>query len=287
MRVLVLGSTGIIGFGISKLFASQGWTVYGLTKTPSKVKFLEENEITAVVSGAQDFSKWESYANSADVIIDAVADYQDYSTPGIIQKHLLEILKKDPSKKIIYTSGVWVYGNQKNVDERSPLDPIKIVEWRPSFEKVYLDAGAIVVRPGCVFGKSGSLTATWFNQLSAGNGTFPGTGNNSTWSFVHVDDLAEVYYKISLSGNSFNGQVFNAASYSSSVLLQLQEVAKVVGFKGEIKFQPPTNPFEEALALNQSVSNNKSKELLGWVPKQSPFHEDVKKYYNAFLASQK
>lgn len=70
-------------------------------------------------------------------------------------------------KTVIFSFPIFVqiHGatDHKLVDENSPLNPPKLVSGRPALEKLYLDAGAIVLRPACVFGKSGSLTGAWLS----------------------------------------------------------------------------------------------------------------------------
>src|SRR3989475_11772797 len=64
----------------------------------------------------------------------------------------------------IFTSGVWVHGDagDRMVDETTPLNPIKLVAWRPAHEQLVLQASGmrgLVIRPGCVYGGPGGLTA--------------------------------------------------------------------------------------------------------------------------------
>ncbi len=63
---------------------------------------------------------------------------------------------------------------------------------RVDVEKQYLALGATLIRPGCVYGKAGSLTGMWFGGAKAGKLSLSGTGDHK-WMLVHVDDLANAY----------------------------------------------------------------------------------------------
>src|SRR4029450_1243631 len=102
-------------------------------------------------------------------------------------------------KTFLYTSGVWVYGStgDQPADETTPLTPLHLVAWRPAHEQMVLSATnvrGIVFRPGCVYGKPGSLTAAWFEGASKGDLSVVGDGKNR-WAMVHVDDVAEAYVR--------------------------------------------------------------------------------------------
>ena len=75
---------------------------------------------------------------------------------------------------LIYTSGVWVYGNtgDEAVDETAELRPPALVSPRAENEKAVLQENrnnlrTIIIRPGCVYGESGSLTASWFASATS------------------------------------------------------------------------------------------------------------------------
>jgi len=284
-RVFILGSTGIIGYNVAKQFAQRGWTVYGLVRSAEKFKLLEEIEVIPVIGQVSETKNWESIAASCDVIIEAMADYQDHNSSNISKNTLLAIKKQHPAISIIYTSGVWVYGSRpEQVDENTPLNPITMVKGRPAVEAEYTQAGAVVVRPGCVYGKSGSLFGDWFKRVREGNVSFAGDGEQS-WATVHVDDLADAYIKIAESGNNFHGHIFNLVSRSIRVADGFKAIGRIVGDKGEVKWVGGTDPFSEALSLNQFVSSQKAQILLKWNPVQKSFTEGVEKYYISWKAS--
>jgi len=286
----VIGSTGIIGYNVALHLAQNGWTVYGLARSQEKAQNLTKHKIIPVIGAIKkDDNEWIKTAEKCDVIIEAMADYQDYSSSTVAREALLKIIAAHPNILVIYSSGVWVYGSSDTTtfDEDTPLNPIPLVATRPIGEQEYLKAGAVVVRPGCVFGKGGSLTAMLVSKFdpTKDEAVFAGTGEHA-WASVHVDDLADAYAKLADTGSKFRGQVFNFVSGQIHIGKAAHALAKLTGFKGQIKFVAPADPFSTAFALNQKFSFKKSHDLLGWNPSQPQFEDATEKYFNEIKSSQ-
>lgn len=245
-----------------------------------KAKLLESNEIFPILGSVQDTKLWEKYAASSDVIVEAVSDLNDLTgSVEATQKVLIDLKKKFPKKVIFYTSGSWVYGSSNDlVDENSVTNSIPLVAWRAKIEDAFLAVGAIVVRAGLLYGSTGSITSAFFKQIKEGNGIVCGD-ESTNWGMIHSDDLSDIYYRIAIAGNQFDGHIFNGVAFSQNGRKAYEAIARVTGFKGKIEYRPFSNPWEEALAINQSVSSNKAKNLLGWNPKQLPFADGIEKYY--------
>ena len=73
----------------------------------------------------------------------------------------------------------------------------KLDYWRPAIEQMVIESkfiNGIIIRPGAVYGKGGSLTALWFE--AATKGELYGIGSRDVrWFLVHVDDLADSYVR--------------------------------------------------------------------------------------------
>lgn len=69
----------------------------------------------------------------------------------------------------IYTSGVLVYGDHPDevVDESTPIHGHSLIQWRIDHEKAVVSQeklDGIVVRPGFVYGRSGSFSTALFKS---------------------------------------------------------------------------------------------------------------------------
>jgi nucleoside-diphosphate-sugar epimerase len=298
MKVFITGATGYIGFNVAMAYRRAGHEVWGLTRSEEKSRMLARHEIRPVVGSMQTTDRWRDAAGECSVLIHAAVDYQ--TDPFALDKQTVEFLlslaQRGPQPKtLIYTSGVWVYGNTQGmlVDETTPLNPPRMVARRLATEQLVLnadDAHGIVIRPGCVYGYQGGLTGAWFaaavqeKSLSA-----VGDGGNR-WTMVHADDLADAYLRAGQSGR--HGEVFNITDRSRwSIAEMLQAVARVTGYTGKIQFVPVAEAaksmgdFAECLALDQHVDGRKAVNLLGWQPKHGGFVDDVETYFMSWKAA--
>jgi nucleoside-diphosphate-sugar epimerase len=118
---------------------------------------------------------------------------------------------------------------------------VKLEIWRPLIEQTIIESkfiNGIVISPGGVYGKSGSLTALWFED--AIKGELFGIGSKDVrWSLVHVDDLADSFVRAVERAELVGGQIFNIINnQSESVGDILDAVARITEYKGKNVLKP-------------------------------------------------
>jgi len=299
MKVFITGATGYIGFQVALALRRAGHKVWGLVRSQEKGQALAKNEIIPVIGNMQRPESYLSIAEQCSVLIHAATEYsaERVALERLTAESLIRAGNSGAEPKtFIYTSGVWVYGdtNCQTVDETSPLNPAKLVSWRPEIEEMVLNAEevkGIVIRPGCVYGRKGGMTGLWFKgayQEKALKGI--GDGSNH-WAMIHVEDLAEAYLLAAESG--LRGEVFNAADRSrSSISENLKAVARAAGYTGEIEFIPvekasqTLGDYAYCLALDQHVNASKASRLLNWQPKHAGFVAEVDACFTSWNAAQ-
>src|SRR6266545_5998031 len=297
MQIFLTGATGCIGFAVSAALRRHGHRVWGLARNEAKAARLARHEIEPVSGDLGDPQSYAGVAARCSVLIHTAFDY---SAEGVAKDQLaietlLDAARRGAQPKtLIFTSGAWVYGDtgDQMVDETTPLNPIKLVAWRPAHEQLVLGAGAggvrsIVIRPGCVYGGAGGLTAPWFAKPGE---AVVGDGRNR-WTMVHLDDLADAYVRAAESGLA--GEIFNVTDRSRFTVLELATAAaRAAGYKGEIRPLPlaearkTMGEFADALAVNQHVDSGKAVRLLGWQPRHGGFLDEVEVFYGAWKARQ-
>ena len=295
MRVFVTGATGHVGFHVALAFRRAGYHVLGLARSDAGAARLDRHEIRPVLGTMQDPGTWKG-AEDASVLVHAASDSKadTWAVDRAAVEGLLALAGKGASPKtLLYTSGVWVYGGtgDRLVDETTPLAPLPISLPRIEIEKrVLLAAGVkgIVMRPGCVYGYGGSLTAMWFSGAAAGSLDVVGDGHNR-WATVHADDCGNAYMRAGSSGLS--GEIFNVTDRSRAPVRRLvAAAARAAGFKGPIRWVPldearkKMGGFADALALDQHVDSKKAVVRLGWQPAHGGFEDEVETYYAAWKA---
>ncbi|KAL1701826.1 hypothetical protein EV121DRAFT_293905 [Schizophyllum commune] len=293
MFVLVLGASGFIGFPAAQALARAGHNVYGQTRSSEKAAQLTKEEITPIVC-APDSSDWHHLIPKLDVVIDAVGG-MDVRTldEAVISATSAAAARHRPAGAprlaFIYTSGGWVHGDSRTevVSDTTPLaSPHPFVAWRPALERRVREEkvlNGIVVRPGLLYAKKGSLTEGLFKSAKAGKAVWPGRPGGKL-SVIHCDDLADLYVRVAERATVLGGLVFDAANgVAESVDAILERLVAVSGAKG-YEFKEPTNPFEEAVAASVITRPYLAHSLLGWVPKKAGLTDNLEVYYNASVA---
>jgi len=297
MKVLVTGASGYIGFGVACALRRAGHEVYGLVRREAAKIQLQRAEIHPVTGTMQEPMALQSTIDQCSVLIHAAADYQadTFKLDRMMIDALLNTMRGAQPKTVIYTSGVWVYGDTGDelVDETTPLRPARQVKIRPEIERLVLEhphVRGLVIRPGCVYGGRGGLTGMWFSGDQKAQIKIIGDGNNR-WAMVHVEDLAEAYLRAAESG--LKGEIFNITDRSRSSVNEMAEAA-VIAAGGHAKFvyvplaeaEKNMGDFTECLALNQHVDSRKAVRMLGWQPRHGGFVDGVATYYAAWKAWQ-
>jgi len=296
LKVFITGATGYIGHHVAKIFRINGHSVFGLTRNKKNINKLLKNEIIPVIGNIGNKDSFIPTAIECDLIIHAAVEYSEKSAEldKNFVKEITSIESKSKKKTFIYTSGCWVYGNTKGkADEKSELKPAKKVKWRHEVEEMVINSdnvNGVVIRPGCVYGKEGSLTNIWMNEVVNENKlSVIGSGKNH-WAMIHVDDLADLFYKTYQSNAA--KEYFNAVDNSrDSVDEIVKSISKVTGYKGEIKYftieeaSHIVGLLAEPLAFDQHLDNSKAKSKLNWQPKYKGFVADVEIYYNSWKSN--
>jgi nucleoside-diphosphate-sugar epimerase len=297
MKIFITGATGYIGFNVASAFRRAGHEVWGLVRNEEKARKLIKNEIRPVIGSMQ---KPESYLNVAEqcsVLVHA-AQEQSAEMAELDLKTVETFLRAGKAgpkpKTIIFTDGVWDYGNTggKLADETSSLAPPKLIAWRPKHASMVLTAQGIkgiAIRPGNVYGKQGQLTNSWFAGAYEEKALkVIGDGNNR-WPMVHVDDLADGYLRAAESGLS--GEIFNLCDSSRWRVREMAEAAaRAAGYTGKIQYIPQAEAaktmgdFAECLTLDQIADNRKAMRMLGWQPRHLNFVDDVETYFVSWEA---
>ncbi|MCP5419000.1 MAG: NAD-dependent epimerase/dehydratase family protein [Gammaproteobacteria bacterium] len=298
MKVFITGVTGYIGFQVALAMRRAGHEVWGLVRNSAKATRIARHEIHPVTGTLQQPEGYRAIMESCSVLIHAAVDYQANTFDldrQAVEAMLATATSGAQPKTLIYTSGVWVFGDTggQQVDETTPLNPPNLVTARPATEQRVLQAKnvrGLVVRPGCVYGRRGGLTGMWFGGAQNNALQIIGTGEQR-WAMVHIDDLAAGYVSVAESGLA--GEAFNFTDHSRhSVGEMVQAIAKVAGCSSPAQCVPVAEAaqtlgdFAECLTLDQHVDARKAARLLGWQPKHGGLVDEVATYYETWRAYQ-
>jgi nucleoside-diphosphate-sugar epimerase len=300
MQVFVTGASGFIGSAVAGAFARAGHDVRGLVRSSDKARALALHEIEPIIGTMEDPASYAAAAESSTVLVHCAAEYS--ARYMALDKQTVETLtwsaqKSNAPRTLLYTSGVWIYGDTgaSSVDESSPLNPPPNVATRAEHERIVLSSHSgnlrtLVLRPGCVYGGSGSLTALWFESaVKSGTARYVGSGEQR-WAMVHLDDLAALY--VLAAESALGGRVLNATDHSRFTIAECARAAsRAAGADGRTQSIPPAEaqksfgPMARCLEMTQHVDSSRAARLLGWQPRSSGFVDGAERYFRAWRAS--
>jgi nucleoside-diphosphate-sugar epimerase len=284
MRIFMTGATGYIGGAVAAALRTRGHDVTALVRPQSDAKQLRDLGV-AMVSG--DLSTLPSLSDTLgghDVLLHTAQSHGEDSVT--LDSAAVDTFLGRRNAQVVYTSGVWVLGNTTHADERTAVNPLQIVAWRPAREQQVLDAGGAVIRPGCVYGARQSLCADWFAAAEQQRAIhLVGDGANR-WAMVDLHDLADCYV---LAIEQHARGLFHAVDDSHD---STESCARAVAPRSAIEKRPletareKLGPFADALAVDQVISSDLTRKQLGWSPRRT-FVGSVNEQWREWTESQR
>ncbi|KAJ2690073.1 hypothetical protein IWW39_001039 [Coemansia spiralis] len=297
-NILVLGASGYTGKEVSRAFSRAGFRVRSLVRNEEEARLLAQDEIHPIVGDIKRLDLLTERLDEADVIVDTSIDYNESLETT---RNILNAVKQAGERRahrggqltFIHTSGVWVQGETGylGVSQDWNLQPLEGVAWRVRIEQETLELARalnvrpVVLRPALVYGRNGGFFDRVFAGLVAGNIRLPGTLENNL-STIHVDDLAELYVKITERAPVLKGQILTAANRSSEPVQEIIRAVRRLAGKREIQVESyrPTNVGDEGVALTQVIDTRITRTVTDWEPRKRTFVEGVAEYYQSWKA---
>ncbi len=272
MDILLTGGTGYIGSKILDRLVAAGHAVTALVRSESSAAKVTRAGAVAVQGDLGDLGWLRDQLRVADGAIHTAAagdPAQDEATDQIVARAVVDAFG-GTDKPYVHTSGVWIWGNGRDITENLPLNPPAQTAWRLPIEETLLasDVAVTVLAPGIVYGYGTGIPALITSGPRTESGALALIGSGDAhWTTVHVDDLAGLYVTV-LERGSGVGYLLGVNGSNPTV----RELAEAWG-DGAVE---PENPaatrarlgtkFADALMLDQQSAGEKARSL-GWAPR--------------------
>jgi len=270
MNVLLTGATGFIGETVLQTLRGQGHDVRAVVRSEKSAATASESGAETVVGDIAD-GRWltEQLAGVDGAI--HLAQLEAAGDDAVLDA--VSAAFQGTAKPFVYTSGVWIFGNNAEITEDSPLVPTDISVWRlPRLGRV-LGSGlrASVIAPAPVYGHGKGLAAWLFSygpRTEDGALRLVGSGNQH-WASVHVEDLADLY--VAALERAPGGELYIGASGSSPTVREMGLAAvgpdgKVVAEDDDATRARLGAGLADALLLDQQADGSRARARLGWRP---------------------
>ena len=212
MKVLIAGSTGVLGKRLVGLLVRNGHDVFGLTRDERGDRIVHELGGTPIHGNLFNPDEITSNVDQLDAIVHAATaipkkqrpsdtDWQindEIRIKGI--ESLSEVARRTDAGQLIFQSIAWVGrpDDESPFDEETPVNPDDVTRSAATAERIALNAVAeygfttTVLRGGWFYGSDAWHTQSFGEALR--KRMLPIIGDGSAyWSILHVDDAATAY----------------------------------------------------------------------------------------------
>jgi nucleoside-diphosphate-sugar epimerase len=277
MKVAFTGATGFIGSHVLTELQEHGHEVLAVVRDQAQADIIAARGANPTVIDLYDRPAVVALLNEADGAIHT-------ASPGDETSANLDSAVIDAAiggfagtgKPYLHISGLWMYGNNTSISERSPMKPPALVAWKDPIERRILDVPdirGVVIVSGTAYGDGGGgIPGLVLNSPRDDDGNLIMLGGGRQhWSTVHVADLARLFRRILESGSARGRYVVEDGLHPT--VAELTEAAAVaVGAPGAVPGSDAEararlgDYFAEVLLLDQGTSGSRARDELAWAP---------------------
>ena len=291
MKIFVTGATGFIGTAIVQELINEGYQVLGLTRSDAGAKSLIAAGAEVHRGGLEDLESLRRGAAGADGVIHTafIHEFSKFKENCEIDRRAIEALGTalaGSDRLLIVTSATGIVAPRPGLlamEDDPPYSGPGAVPRVASEEGAALIAGrgarVSVVRLPQVHDpeKQGLVTYAIAIAREKGISIFAGDGANR-WPAVHRLDAAR-HYRLALE-KGVAGARYNAVAEEG---VPFREIAQAVGRRVNVPVASKS-PEEAAkhfgwlahfAVIDSPASSERTRELLGWLPKQSGLIADL------------
>ncbi|HWW52729.1 MAG TPA: NAD-dependent epimerase/dehydratase family protein [Acidimicrobiales bacterium] len=277
MNIALTGGAGYIGSHVLAELVANGHEVTATVRNDEEARAAAANGATPAIVDLYDRPALVKLPDNTDGAVHTASpgDATSADLDSAVLDAAIEAFSTG-GKPFVEISGLWIYGNNTDINEASPLHAPAMVAWKEAIQQRLLsqaDMRGIVVVSSVAYGDGGGgIPGALLGSPrdDAGNLIMVG-GGQQHWSTVHVADLAAFFRRV-LEDGSARGTYVVGNGLNPTVAELTDAAALAAGAPGAVPGSDPEarsrfgDYFAEVLLLDQSTQATRARVELGWEP---------------------
>ena len=287
MRVFVTGATGFIGSAIVQELIDAGHRVLGLARSDATAKALAAAGADVQRGSLEDLDSLRRGASESDGVIHTafIHDFSKFAENCEIDRRAIEALGSafaGSDRPLVITSGTALLmpgrlGTEDDAPGSGPNPRVASEEAAASMAGRGVCVSVVRLLPQSMATVIMALFRVLSTSREKGVSAYLGDGRNR-WPAVHRFDAAQLYRLVLEKGAA--GARYHGAAEEG---VPFREIAEVIGRRLKVPVVSKTPEeaanhfgwFAHFAAIDNPTSSQRTRELLGWQPKQPGLIADI------------
>jgi nucleoside-diphosphate-sugar epimerase len=287
MKIALTGAAGFMGSHVLAELLSRGHEVAALVRDDAEGASVAARGASPAVVDLYDRPSVVKLLSDADGAVHTASpgDATSADLDGAVVDAAIEAFS-GTGRPFIDIGGLWIYGDNTDITEESPVKAPAMVAWKPPVEQRVVDASGmrgVVIVSSVAYGDGGGGIPRLLlgsPRDDAGNLIMLGAGQQH-WSTVHVADVADCFRRVLESDSACghyvigNGQRLTVAEITEAAAVAAGAPGAVPGSEAEARARLG-DYFAEVLLLDQATTADKARADLGWKPTRPGLVEEFR-----------